>query len=109
MLRPERLFNYRQRALLEWSRCRKVAPFLERERKVVEACRRAGIVGAERLFFYCQGIAEKLRGLGIGRTPEEITACPVQKVGPVCDFRSGMGMDIAQRQQMRCKLGTQCP
>ena len=75
MLGAERLFAYRQRALVERPRRRKVALVLEQDGEVVEARRRIGMLGAEHLFAYCQCITNKRRGLGVSRAPVEI-ACP---------------------------------
>src|SRR4029077_13339050 len=116
MLGAARLFSYRQCALLEWSRRCKVALFLEHEGEVVEALCGVGMLGTERLFSYRHCIANKLRGLRVGRAPERITRCPVQKRGPICNVRIGIGIvrsgiraSIAQRQQMRGKLSAQWP
>ena len=54
MLGAERLFAYRQRALEERPRPRKVALVLEQDGEVVEARRRIGMLGAEHLFAYRQ-------------------------------------------------------
>src|SRR5262245_37202899 len=92
MLGAKRLFNYRQRALLKWSRACKVALFLEREGEAVEARRRFGMLGAERLFADRHCISKELHSLGVSRAPEEIPPCHAQKVSNV---RSDIGVGIA--------------
>ena len=71
MLRAAHLLVNRQRALEQRPRPRKVALGLEHEGEVVEA--RIRMLGAERLFSYCQYIAEELlcsenRPLGRGNS-----------------------------------------
>src|SRR5262249_35955072 len=85
---------YRQRALGERSRPRKVALALQQDGEVVEAFRRLRVLGAEHLFADCQGIAKKRRGLGVSCAAMEITACPIQK------FRNGSVIRGTPRQQM---------
>ena len=63
MLGAEHLLGDRQRALEERPR-----PLVRKQQgEVVEARRRIGMLGAERLFSYRQCIAEKLRSLRVSR------------------------------------------
>jgi len=59
MLGAERLFIYRQRALEERPRSRKVALVPEQEGEVVEAARRPGMLGAAFLLVNGQRALEK--------------------------------------------------
>jgi hypothetical protein len=59
MLGAERLFGYRQSALLDWSRRCKVALSPEQEGEAVEGYDRIGTLGAELLFNYRQSALVK--------------------------------------------------
>ena len=109
MLGAERLFADRQRALVKRPRPGKVALVAEQIGEIVEARRRIGMLGAERLFADRQGIAEKLRSLGVSRAPVEISACPIQELGPARKRQSLVGARIAARQHMGGELGAQGP
>ncbi len=145
MLGAEHLFAYRQRALEERPRPRKVAlawsrmarllrlspcrdargrapfrgspararraaappqgrPGPEQEGEVVEARRRIGMLGAERLFAHRQRIAKQRRGLGVSCAARRNSCRPVQKTGPVCNVRSVIEARFAPRKQMRREL-----
>src|SRR5208337_3347531 len=86
MLGAERLLADRQRALQKRTRPDKVALGLKQKGEVVEARRRKGILGAERLLADRQRFAEKRESLCVSSAPKEITTCPVQKGGPLCDL-----------------------
>jgi hypothetical protein len=68
-----------QRALDERPRPRKLALVFEQQSEVVEARRRVGMLGAERLFCCHQCIAKKRGGVGISRAPRN-AASPAQAV-----------------------------
>ena len=100
MLRAERLFADRQRALVERPCPRKVALVLKQAAEVVEALCRMGCSGPSTFSPIVSASRKSVRSLGIGCAPEEIAACPTQKLGPV-QTRSVFGMRLAQREQMR--------
>ena len=109
MLGAERLFAYRQRALEERPRPRKVALVPEQDGEVVEARRRIGMLGAEHLFAYRQrALVERPR-------PRKV-ALVLQQEGEVVEARRRVGMLGAERlfayrqciTQKRRGLGVSC-
>src|SRR5262245_7056162 len=95
MLRTER-FAHRQYALKQRARCCKVALALEQEGEGVETYRRIGMLRAERPFPYSTCALKERRGLGVICAPEEIRACPVQKLRDRTVFR-----DTLRKQMWR--------
>ena len=85
MLGAEHLFAYRQRALEERPRPRKVALSLEQDGEVVEARRRIGMLGAEHLF------ADRQRALEERPRPRKV-ALVLEQDGEVVEALCRIGM-----------------